>query len=282
MPPSPSSLIRKVTDAADAVAAGLAPSFKVAVLTGTGSGESLSSLKVEGCMAYREIPNWPQSTVPSHDGRLSAGTIAGRPILLCQGRCHLYEGYTPQQVTLPIRVMQALGVEVLIMTNAAGGLNPLFSTGDIMIVEDHINLTGANPLIGPNHDAWGARFPEMIQAYSWRLQEMAQDAARHLEVGVRRGVYAGLSGPSLETPAEMRFLRLVGAEAVGFSTVMETIVAAHAGMRVLALSVITNMCVPDAPSSSSVEEIIGVAKGAAPHLETIITRVIEHLDDERD
>jgi purine-nucleoside phosphorylase len=175
-------------------------------------------------------------------------------------------------------VLQALGVKVLIMTNAAGGLNPLFSTGDIMIIKDHINLTGTNPLIGPNHEGWGARFPEMIHAYSRQLQELAQSSARYLEVGVQKGIYAGLTGPSLETPAEMRFLHTIGAEAVGFSTVMETIAAVHAGIQVLGLSVITNMCLPDAPSSADVEEIIAVAKAAGPHLETIIAHVVKELE----
>jgi purine-nucleoside phosphorylase len=278
MPLSSSPNVRSVGKAADRISSIMVPPFRFAVLTGTGSGDSLSSLQVDGAMDYRDIPNFPVSTVPSHHGRLSAGRIAGQTILLFQGRFHLYEGYTPQEVTFPIRVMQALGVKVLIMTNAAGGLNPLFSAGDIMIIEDHINLTGANPLVGPNHDPWGARFPELIHAYDGRLQEIAQSAAQQLEVGVQKGVYAGLLGPSLETPAEMRFLRRAGAEAVGFSTVMETIAAVHAGLQVLALSVITNMCLPEAPTSSSVEDIIAVAQGAAPHLETMITHVIERWD----
>ena len=280
MPSSSAHDIRSVTEAVGHIGSCFKPPFKIAVLTGTGSGESLSSLHVDAAMDYQEIPNWPATTVPSHYGRLSVGKIAGQPILFFQGRFHLYEGYTPQQVTLPIRVMQALGVKVLIMTNAAGGLNPLFCAGDIMIIEDHINLTGANPLVGPNYDAWGVRFPEMTHAYSWRLLELAQAAARNLEVGVQKGIYVGLKGPSLETPAEMRFLNKIGAEAVGFSTVMETLAAVHAGMQVLALSVITNMCLPDAPTSSSVEEIIGVANGAAPHLDTIITHVIEQLGED--
>jgi purine-nucleoside phosphorylase len=280
MPVSSSPHVRSVAKAAERIGSILKPPFRFAVLTGTGSGESLSSLQVDGAMDYRDIPNFPESTAPSHHGRLSAGRIAGQPILLFQGRFHLYEGYTPQEVTFPIRVMQALGVKVLIMTNAAGGLNPLFSAGDIMIIEDHVNLTGANPLVGPNHEPWGARFPEMTHAYDGRLQEIAQSAARHLEVGVQKGVYAGLLGPSLETPAEMRYLKRIGAEAVGFSTVMETIAAVHAGLQVLALSVITNMCLPDAPTSSSVEEIIAVAQGAVPHLETMIIHVIGQLDAE--
>ncbi len=282
MSPSTTLQSRNVDEAADHIRSSLKPPFKFAVLTGTGSGESLSSLRVDGAMDYRDIPNFPKSTVQSHYGRLSAGKIAGQPVLLFQGRFHLYEGYTPQQVTFPIRVMQALGVEVLIMTNAAGGLNPLFSVGDIMIIADHINLTGANPLAGPNHDAWGERFPEMTHAYHWRLQELAQSASRHLDVGVQKGIYAGLLGPSLETPAEMRFLKRMGADAVGFSTVMETIAAVHGGIQVLALSVITNLCLPDAPSSSSVDEIIGVAHQAAPHLEAIVIDVIERLDTDGD
>lgn len=275
MPPSFSRYIRSVSEAADHIGSYFKPPFKFAVLTGTGSGDSLSSLQADGTMDYRDIPNFPASTVQSHYGRLSAGKINGHPILFFQGRFHLYEGYTAQQVSFPIRVMQALGVEVLIMTNAAGGLNPLFSAGDIMIIEDHINLTGANPLAGPNHDAWGVRFPEMTHAYHWRLQELAQSASRHVEAAVQKGIYAGLLGPSLETPSEMRFLNRVGADAVGFSTVMETIAAVHAGMQVLALSVITNMCLPDAPTPSSVAEIVAMANRAAPHLETIMTHVID-------
>jgi purine-nucleoside phosphorylase len=181
-------------------------------------------------------------------------------------------------VTFPIRVLQALGIKTLILTNAAGGLNPLFAPGHLMIIRDHINLTGCNPLAGSNDDRWGPRFPEMIHAYSGRLQQLARTAAGGMDVGVQKGVYAGLKGPSLETPAEMRFLRTIGAEAVGFSTVMETIAAVHAGMQVLGLSVITNMCLPDALTPTSVEEIIAVAKAASPFLETIITDVIAHAN----
>lgn len=252
---------------------------EAAVLTGTGLGDSITSMQVEATVDYHGIPHFPVSTVQSHNGRLLIGQLAGRCVVLLQGRLHLYEGYCPLAVTFPIRVMQALGVEVLIMTNAAGGLNPLFTTGDIMIIEDHINLTGTNPLVGSNDERWGPRFPEMTHAYSWRLQELAQSSAWNLEVGVQKGVYVGLAGPSLETPAEMRFLHTIGAEAVGFSTVMETIAAVHAGMQVLGLSVITNMCLPDALTSADVEEIIGVARSATPHLETIIAYVVEHLGD---
>lgn len=248
----------------------------VAVFAGTGLNDLLSSMHIDVAIDYADIPHFPVSTVPTHQGRLMGGEVAGQGVVLLRGRFHLYEGYSPQQVTFPIRVVQALGIKTLILTNAAGGLNPLFAPGHLMIIEDHINLTGCNPLAGPNDDRWGSRFPEMTHAYSGRLQELAQTAAGDIEVGVQKGVYAGLKGPSLETPAEMRFLRTIGAEAVGFSTVMETIAAVHAGMQVLGLSVITNMCLPDALTPTSVEEIIAVAKAASPHIETIIMGVIEH------
>ena len=206
----------------------------------------------------------------------------GQQLLVLQGRFHLYEGYSPLAVTFPVRALQALGVQCLILTNAAGGLNPLFATGDIMIIEDHINLTGANPLVGRNEDRWGPRFVGVTHAYDGHLQDLAQGAAGDLEVGVQKGVYAGLTGPSLETPAEMRYLRTIGADAVGFSTVMEAITAVHAGMQVLGLSVITNMCLPDAPTPAQVDEIIAAAQGAAPYLETIIGRVIERLDTRKE
>jgi len=268
------------TEAADAIRSRLKHPPTVAVLTGTGLGDILTAMDIDMIMDYKEIPNFPASTVETHYGRLAGGQLAGQNALRMQGRFHLYEGYTAREVTFPIRVMQALGIKTLIMTNAAGGLNPLFAVGEIMIIEDHINLTGTNPLIGPNDSRWGARFPEMTCAYSGRLQELAQSAASRLEVGVQKGVYAGLKGPSLETPAEMRFLHTIGAEAVGFSTVMETIAAVHAGIQVLGLSVITNMCLPDAFSTSSVEEIIAVAQAAAPHLETIVTDVVTCLEEE--
>jgi len=204
----------------------------------------------------------------------------GGPILVLQGRCHLYEGYLPREVAFPIRTLQILGIRTLILTNASGGLNPLFAAGDIMIIEDHINLTGANPLVGPNDERFGQRFPGMMHAYSGRLQDLALAASAPLEIGVQRGVYAGLKGPSLETPAEMRFLRTIGADAVGFSTVMETIAAVHAGMQVLGLSVITNMCLPDSLSPADVDEIIAVAQSSAPYLQTIIAGVLAGMDDD--
>lgn len=251
---------------------------RVAILTGTGLGDIAESTQVMATIDYGQIPHFPVSTVVSHPGRLIYGWLAGQSVVIFQGRFHLYEGYTPQAVTFPIRVLQALGIKTLILTNASGGLNPEFSTGQIMVIEDHINLTGENPLSGPNDNKWGPRFPEMSAAYNKQLQAMAQSAAHHNGFSAQIGIYAGLMGPSLETPAEMRFLRNIGADAVGFSTVMETIAAIHAGMQVLGLSIITNMCLPDAPIVATVEEIIAVARSAAPQVESTIEHILKHMD----
>jgi purine-nucleoside phosphorylase len=258
---------------------GISGSPRAAILTGTGLGDVTASLRIESTLDYQQIPHFPVSTVVSHPGRFLSGTLAGQSVVVLQGRCHLYEGYSPQAVIFPIRVLQALGVTTLILTNAAGGLNPEFSTGQIMIIDDHINLTGTNPLAGPNDDKWGPRFPEMSEAYNRRLHALAQGAAQQAGFSAQNGVYAGLLGPALETPAEMRFLRTIGADAVGFSTVMETLAAVHAGMQVLGLSTITNMCLPEAPMVASVEEIIAVAQAAAPQMAAILEYVMEHIDE---
>jgi purine-nucleoside phosphorylase len=246
----------------------------IAVLTGTGLGDITAAMTVESVIDYEQIPHFPSSTVQSHHGRMALGTLSGRRLAVMQGRFHLYEGYSPLEVTFPVRVMRALGVNTLILTNAAGGLNPTFITGQIMVIADHINLTGRNPLIGANDDAWGPRFPDMSAVYPRRLREAAMAAARRLELNVCTGVYVGLAGPSLETPAEVRFLRTIGADAVGFSTVMEAIAAVHAGMQVLGLSVITNLANPDAPEPASVEAIIDVAQKTAPQLEKLIAGIL--------
>lgn len=252
---------------------------RVAILTGTGLGNITASAQVVTAIDYKEIPHFPVSTVESHPGQLIFGSLGGQSVVVLQGRFHLYEGYSPQAVTFSIRVLQSLGVKTLILTNAAGGLNPTFSTGQIMVIEDHINLTGANPLEGTNDDKWGPRFPEMSAAYNKQLQALAQSAAQQNGYSAQIGVYAGLRGPSLETPAEMRYLQTIGADAVGFSTVMETIAAVHAGIQVLGLSIITNMCLPDAPIVASVEEIIAVARSAAPRVEATIQYILEQLDE---
>ena len=242
----------------------------IGLLTGTGLGESAESMTIETTVEYRDIPNFPISTVQTHIGRMLSGNMNGCPVIAMQGRFHLYEGYHPLEVTFPIRVMQQLGVKILILSNAAGGLNPKFTPGDIMLITDHINLTGANPLIGPNEDSWGIRFPDMTRAYDEKLIAEAERIAKTAGAHLQKGIYVGLTGPSLETPSEVKFLQTIGAEAVGFSTVQEVIAAVHSGMRVLGLSTITNVHNPDDPVPATVEEIIEVAKRATPLLETIM------------
>ena len=247
------------------------------LLTGTGLGDVSQALAVSAAYPYSEIPHFPATTAPGHAGRLLAGDIRGSRVFILQGRFHLYEGYSPAQVTFPIRVAQALGVRRLLVTNAAGGLNPRFRPGDMMLIADHINLTGENPLIGPQTNSWGPRFPDMTAAYDRDLLAVAETAAQSAGLPIHKGVYAGLKGPSLETPAETRFLKTIGADAVGFSTVMEVIAAVHAGMSVLGISVITNINDPDHPLPARLEDIIAVARSAAPNLEALLRGVLERL-----
>lgn len=249
----------------------------VGILTGTGLGESVAALNHKFSIDYNDIPNFPLSTVASHAGRLSYGTLAGKPAMVLQGRFHLYEGYNPVQVTFPIRVMQALGVDSVILTNASGGLNLSYSTGDIMFITDHINLTGENPLVGPNDDALGLRFPDMTKVYDKAYISVAEACAAKTGIATQRGVYVGLKGPSLETPAEMRYLRNIGADAVGFSTVMEAICAVHAKMRLLGIATITNINDPDHPSPATMEAIVSVAQKAARNINSIIEEVVKNL-----
>ena len=249
----------------------------IGYLTGTGLGESAESMTIDTTVAYQNIPHFPLSTVQTHKGRLLAGELSGCPIVAMQGRFHLYEGYSPEDVTYPIRLMQQLGVKILFLSNAAGGLNPKFNPGDIMLINDHINLTATNPLMGPNDDSWGVRFPDMSRAYSAQLIAAAEGAARAAGLKLRKGIYAGLTGPALETPAEVRFLQTIGAEAVGFSTVQEVIAAVHSGLRVLGLSTITNVHNPIDPVPASVEEIIEVAQETAPLLEKILEGVAKKI-----
>jgi len=250
---------------------------EIGILTGTGHGKSAESMDIDASFAYKDIPHFPISTVESHFGRLLIGSMHGRQIIAMQGRLHLYEGYSPTDITFPIRVMQELGVKTLILSNAAGGINPLFKAGDIMIIVDHLNLTGSNPLTGPNEETWGIRFPDMTRVYDKQLVSIAEKAGKNNEICLQKGVYAGLAGPSLETPAEVRFLRAIGAEAVGFSTVHEVISAVHAGIKVLGLSTITNVHDPDKPVKSTIEEIIAVAEKSSLKLASIISNVIENL-----
>ncbi|MFQ5484943.1 MAG: purine-nucleoside phosphorylase, partial [Desulfobacterales bacterium] len=252
---------------------------QVGFLTGTRLGESVAFFEAAKTFWYHEIPHFPISTVESHPGRLSFGNSEGIDIIAMQGRFHLYEGYSPFEVTFPVRVMQELGVKILILSNAAGGLNPEFQAGDIMLITDHINLTGSNPLIGPNEKTWGIRFPDMGQAYNKDLLKIADSIGRKIGICLQKGVYVGLKGPSLETPAEVRFLRTIGGEAVGFSTVHEVISAVHAGMRVLGLSVITNINDPDRPLPVTVDKVVAVSKKISPILTTILKKIMEAIHD---
>lgn len=243
---------------------------EMGLLTGTGLGDSAAILEGPLILDYRLLPHFPVSTVPGHAGRLVVGGLAGRRVMALQGRFHLYEGYSPLEVTFPVRVMQELGVGTLVVSNASGGLNPSLTAGDIMLIGDHINLTGANPLAGPNEESWGARFPDMSRAYDAELAAVARRGATAAGFRLVDGIYVGLRGPSLETPAEVRYLRTIGADAVGFSTVLETIAGVHAGMRVAGLSIVTNVHDPDRPQPATVEEILQVAGEAAPRLATVV------------
>ncbi len=249
----------------------------IGIILGTGLGGLTDVIEVEGAVPYDTIPGFPVSTVESHAGRLLLGRLAGHPVVAMQGRFHRYEGYGLDQVTFPVRVMRALGAEVLLVSNACGGMHPLWPPGDLMLIEDHINLLGDNPLIGINDESLGPRFPDMSQPYDAGLRAIAREAAIDLQVPLREGVYVGIPGPNLETRAEYRMLRVIGGDVVGMSTVPEVIVANHAGMRVMGVSIITDQCLPDALKAVSLERIIAVAKKAEPSLTRLVTRVVERL-----
>ena len=250
---------------------------RVGVVLGTGLGGLAEEIQAEARIPYPEIPHFPRSTVESHRGQLVCGTLAGQTVIAMEGRFHLYEGYTAAQVTFPIRVMKELGCRYLIISNAAGGLNPFFAKGDLVVIEDHINLLNLNPLIGPNDDRLGPRFPDLIEPYDRALQGLALRAALEEDIVAHRGVYVAVTGPNLETRAEYRFLRGIGADIVGMSTVPEVLVAVHAGLRTLGFSIVTDMCLPDALAPVSVEEIIAVAREAEGKLRKIVRKVLERL-----
>jgi purine-nucleoside phosphorylase len=250
---------------------------EVAIILGTGLSALAERLEVEAEIPYEEIPHFPLSTVETHTGRLLCGRLGGKVVVAMQGRFHRYEGYALQQVAFPVRVMRALGSETLLVSNACGGMNPLWRLGDLVLIADHINLLGDNPLIGPNDDQLGPRFPDMSAAYTPELQTLAQEVALELRVPLRRGVYVAVAGPNLETPAEYRMLRSIGADVVGMSTVPEVIVAVHAGMRVLGLSIITDECLPDALKPVDVAKIIATARVSEPRLTELVTGILERM-----
>ncbi len=252
----------------------------IGIILGTGLGGLAKEIKKEVVIDYEEIPHFPVSTVESHHGKLIFGKLSGKDVVAMQGRFHYYEGYRMQQITFPVRAMSykaGLGVKTLLISNAAGGLNPLFQRGDVMIISDHINLLGDNPLIGPNDETLGPRFPDMSESYSKKLIALAERVALDLKIKVQKGVYVAMPGPNLETRAEYRFLRFIGADAVGMSTVPENIVANHMGMKVLGISIITDECFPDSLKPTTVEEIIEVANKAEPKLTKIMKEVVRRL-----
>jgi purine-nucleoside phosphorylase len=249
----------------------------VGLILGTGLGKLVDEVEIDREIAYDQIPNFPLSTVESHHGKLIFGQLAGQDVVIMQGRFHFYEGYSMQQIAFPVRVMGAMGVKHLLISNAAGGMNPQFRKGDLMVIDDHINLLGTNPLIGRNLDEFGVRFPDMSEPYSKRLISLAEEIALEHKIKLQKGVFVAVTGPNLETKAEYRFLRTAGGDAVGMSTVPENITAVHMGMEVFALSVITDECFPDALAAVDLTEIITTANKAQPKLTLIIKKLIEKL-----
>jgi purine-nucleoside phosphorylase len=250
---------------------------RAGVILGTGLGGLAEDVRTEAVIPYAEVPHFPQSTVKTHAGRLVCGSLGGKSVVAMEGRFHFYEGYSLKQITLPVRVFKALGCDTLIVSNACGGMNPQYAKGDLMVIEDHINLMGDNPLIGPNDDRLGERFPDMCQPYDRELIALARRVALEERIVCHQGVFVAVPGPNLETRAEYRFLRGIGADVVGMSTVPEVIVGVHSRLRNLGLSVITDMCLPDALAPANLEEIIAVANAAEKKLRVLVRRVLEEM-----
>jgi purine-nucleoside phosphorylase len=251
----------------------------IGMITGTGLGKLTETMEIDQNISYEEIPHFPRPTVAGHAGILLSGTIAGKPTLAMQGRFHIYEGYTVSEITFPVRVMASLGVKYLFISSAAGGLNPHFSPGELMLVTDHINLTGNNPLIGRNLEESGSSFIDMTSAYDKDLIALAREKAIEEGIHLNQGVYVGITGPSLETPAETRFLRNIGSDAVGMSTVNEVIEAIYSGLKVLAIVAITNINLPDCMAATSIEEVIANAEKASPSLTRLLTIITKDLEE---
>ncbi|MBN1591456.1 MAG: purine-nucleoside phosphorylase [Pirellulales bacterium] len=247
---------------------------RVGIILGTGLGSIAEQIETETTIDYDDIPHFPRSTAIGHAGQLVCGQLQGQAVVAMEGRFHAYEGYSYGQITFPVRVMRALGAELLLVSNACGGINPQYAAGDIMVIEDHLNLMNGNPLIGPNDDALGPRFPDMSTPYDPALIDHALEIARRENFAAHKGVYVAVTGPNLETRAEYRFLRTIGADVVGMSTVPEVLVAVHAGMRVLGLSVITDLCLPDCLKPTGIDEILAVAASAEPKLRAIVLGIL--------
>ncbi|MCD0462519.1 purine-nucleoside phosphorylase [Roseiconus lacunae] len=274
-------LFDKIEEAASAISAVFPDPPKVAIILGTGLGNLVEQIDVKAAIDYDEIPHFLKSTATSHRGRLVCGYLGGVPIVAMEGRFHMYEGYPLKLITLPVRVFKRLGAELLIVSNACGGLNPYYNSGDIMVIDDQINLMGDNPLIGINDDRLGPRFPDMSAPYDPAWIDRTIAIGRRADIHLHRGVFVAVAGPNLETRAEYRFLRTIGADVVGMSTVPETIVANHCGLKTLGLSVITDMCLPDSLKEANVAEIIAIANEAAPRLQRIVTDVVTEAGQTR-
>ena len=272
--------LEQIDQAADLIRARTAHRPRVGIILGSGLNDLANSVEQADIIPFGDIPNWPRSTVQGHAGRLVIGKLEGQSVLVMQGRIHFYEGYNMSQITLPVRVMQRLSLEMMFVTNAAGGVNPDFAPGDVMLITDNLNMvgmTGFNPLMGPNIDELGPRFPDMSRAYDPDLMNLARNAAKANNLVLREGVYCGLSGPSFESPADLRFLRMVGADSVGMSTVPEVIVARHGGLRVLGLSGISNKANLDGSTVTTHEEVIEAGKVITPKVEAILRGVLRAL-----
>ena len=272
--------LEQIDQAADAIRARTSVRPRVGIILGSGLNDLADSVQKAVAILYSDLPNWPRSTVPGHAGRLVIGELEGQPVLAMQGRVHFYEGYSMSQITLPVRVMIRLGLEMMIVTNAAGGVNPEFVPGDVMLITDNLNImgmSGANPLMGPNIEELGPRFPDMSRAYDRDLMALARKAASENKVLLREGVYCGLSGPSFESPADLRYLRMAGTDAVGMSTVPEVIVARHGGLRVLGFSGISNKANLDGSTVTTHEEVMEAGKVITPKIEKVIRGVLHSL-----
>lgn len=267
----------KIQEAKQYIESKISIELDYGIILGTGLGSLVKHVEIDAEIPYEDIPHFPVSTVEMHAGKLIAGTLSGKKVLVMQGRFHHYEGYSLQEIALPIRVMKFLNIKNLIVSNVSGGINPLFPPGTIMAITDHINLLGTTPLIGKNDDRIGPRFPDMCEPYNEELIKIAQEVAMKNKIRLERGVYASMSGPCLETKAEYRMLKILGADAIGMSTVPEVIAAVHAGMKVLGISVITDACLPDCLKPVDIKEIIATASQAEPKLVTIIKEVLRKV-----
>ncbi|MCI0459237.1 MAG: purine-nucleoside phosphorylase [Gemmataceae bacterium] len=270
-------LYDQIEEARQTIRAKWAGKPRVGIILGTGLGGLVEEIQAEAVLAYGEIPHFPISTAPAHASRLVCGQLAGKTVMAMEGRFHFYEGYTLKQITFPVRVMKALGCEVLVVSNACGGMNPQYAKGDIMVIEDHINLMGDNPLIGPNDERLGPRFPDLCYPYDRELIALTQHIALEERVVCHKGVFVAVPGPNLETRAEYRFLRGIGADVVGMSTVPEVLVGVHAGLRNVGFSIVTDMCLPDALEPVRLEEIIAVANAAEKKLRVLVRRLVGEL-----